>query len=84
MKDGKVFPGLSMEVTDATGNYVLNEADLFGTSLEGYSAEEASVLRGTVTVGTPMQSGETYHCKIRVFDKNGDAEIMSELDFKVK
>jgi hypothetical protein len=84
VKDGKVFPGLSIEVTDATGNFVLNEADLFSTTAEGYTAEEASILRGTVTVGAPMQSGETYHCKFRVFEKNGDAEIMSELDFKVK
>ena len=84
LKDGKAFPGLSMEVTDAAGNFVLNEANLFGSSTEGYSAEDASVLRGSVTVGNPMKSGETYHCKIRVFDKNSDAEIISELDFKVK
>jgi hypothetical protein len=84
LKDGKAFPGLSMEVTDAAGNFILNEADLFSASSEGYSAEEASVLRGSVTVGEPMKSGETYHCKIRVFDKNSDAEITSELDFKVK
>jgi len=84
LKDGKAFPGLSMQVSDATGNFILNEADLFGNSTEGYSAEDASILRGSVTVGTPMQSGETYHCKIRVFDKNSDAEIVSELDFTVK
>jgi hypothetical protein len=84
LKDGKAFPGLSMQVTDAAGNFVLNEADLFSNSTEGYSTEDASVLRGTVTVGTPMQSGETYHCKIRVFDKNSEAEIVSELDFTVK
>jgi hypothetical protein len=84
LKDGKAFPGLSMVVTDAAGNFILNEADLFGGSTEGYSAEDASVLRGTVTVGDPMKSGETYHCKIRVFDKNSDAEIVSELDFTVK
>jgi len=84
LKDGKAFPGLSMQVTDAAGNFILNEADLFSNSTEGYSAEDASVLRGSVTVGTPMNSGETYHCKIRVFDKNSDAEIVSELDFIVK
>ncbi len=84
LKDGKAFPGLSMVVTDEAGNFILNEADLFAASTEGYSAEDASVLRGSVTVGNPMTSGETYHCKIRVFDKNSDAEIVSELDFKVK
>ncbi len=84
LKDGKAFPGLSIEVTDAAGNFMLNEADLFSASSEGYSAEDAAVLRGSVTVGNPMKSGGTYHCKIRVFDKNSNAEIISELDFKVK
>lgn len=84
LKDGKVFPGLSMQVTDAAGNFILNEADLFSNSADGYTAEDASVLRGSVTVATPMQAGETYHCKVRVFDKNSEAEIVSELDFTVK
>jgi hypothetical protein len=84
LKDGKAFPGLSMQVSDVAGNFILNEVDLFGNSTEGYSVEDASILRSSVTVGTPMQSGETYHAKIRVFDKNSDAEIVSELDFKVK
>ncbi len=84
LKEGRAFPGLSLEVTDASGNFILNEADLFSGSEEGYSAEDASVLRGSITVGTPMVAGETYHAKIRVFDKNSEAEIISELDFKVK
>jgi hypothetical protein len=84
LKGGKVFPGLSMQVTDASGNFILNEADLFSNSAEGYTAEEASVLRGSVTVASPMQAGETYHCKVRVFDKNSEAEIVSELDFTIK
>ncbi|MEQ1584464.1 MAG: hypothetical protein ABL895_01185 [Cyclobacteriaceae bacterium] len=84
LKDGKAFPGLSLQVTDASGADILNEADLLASYTEGFSAEDASIMRGSVTVGTPMNSGETYHCKIRVFDKNSDAEIVSELDFKVK
>jgi len=84
LKDGKVFPGLSMQVTDAAGNFILNEADLFSNSTEGYTAKDASVLRGSITVASPMQAGETYHCKVRVFDKNSEADIVSELDFIVK
>lgn len=83
LKEGKAFPGLSLQVTDATGAYILNEADLLATYADGFSEEDASVMRGSVTIGEPMVSGETYHCKIRVFDKNSDAEIVSELDFKV-
>ena len=84
LKDGKVFPGLSLQVTDSNGGDVVSEADLLASYTEGVTESEASVLRGSVTVGEPMKSGETYHCKIRVFDKNSDAEITSELDFKVK
>ncbi len=84
LKDGKAFPGLSLQVTDEAGAYILNESDLLASYTDGFSAEDASVLRGSVTVGNPMISGSTYHCKIRVFDKNSKAEIVSELDFKVK
>jgi hypothetical protein len=83
-KGDKVFPGLSLSVTDSQGNAVINEADLFSTS-EGYSAEDASVLRATVTVGNPMQSGQTYHCKVRVFDKQkAESEIVCDVHFTVK
>ena len=84
LKDGKAFPGLSLLVTDASGTDILNETDLFASYTEGVSPEDAAVLRGSVTVGNPMKSGETYHCKMRVFDKNSDAEITSELAFEVK
>lgn len=84
LKNGKVFPGLSLQVTDTNGTDIMSEADLLSSYTQGLSAEDASGLRGSVTVGDPMKSGETYHCKIRVFDKNSDAEIVSELDFKVK
>lgn len=84
LKNGKALPGLSLQVTDATGKYILNEADLFASYTEGFSETDASVLRGSVTVADPMKAGETYHCKIRAFDKNSEAEIISELDFKVK
>ena len=83
LKDNKAFPGLSLLVTDTNGADIMSEADLLASYTEGVTASEASVLRGSVTVGEPMKSGETYHCKIRVFDKNSDAEITSELDFKV-
>lgn len=84
LKDGKAFPGLSLQITDANGADILHEPDLLASYTEGVSPEDGKVMRGSVTVADPMKSGETYHCKIRVFDKNSDAEIVSELDFKVK
>ena len=51
----------------------------------GFSPADASVLRGTVTVGNPMRSGETYHVRMRVWDKNKfDNEITAEVDIAVQ
>lgn len=84
LKDNKAFPGLMLVVTDKQGNAVINEADLFSGS-EGYSTEDASFIRGTVTVGTPMKSGETYHVKMRVWDKNKpETELTAEVDLAVQ
>ena len=85
LKNEKAFPGLAITVTDSKGTEIMKEADLFAGSAEGYSSEDASVLRGTITVASPMEAGQSYHCKIRVFDKNNStSEIESEMDFKVK
>jgi hypothetical protein len=85
LKNEKAFPGLSLQVTDAQGKGVINEGDLLASYTDGVSVEDASVLRGSVTVGDPMVSGQNYHCKIRIFDKNkAESEIVSEMEFKVK
>jgi hypothetical protein len=84
LKDNKAFPGLMLLVTDKQGNPVIDEADLFSDS-EGYSAEDASFLRGSVIVGNPMKSGETYHVKMRVWDKNNpENELTAEVDLDVQ
>ncbi|WP_133259580.1 hypothetical protein [Pseudochryseolinea flava] len=84
LKEGKAFPGLMLQVTDGSGTAVINEADLFANT-EGYSPEDASIIRGTVTVGAPMKAGETYHVKMRIWDKNKiETELTAEIDIKVK
>jgi hypothetical protein len=84
MKDDKAFPGLMLSVTDNNGSYVLNEADLFAET-EGYSEADAAVLRGSVMIGDPMKAGETYHLRIRVWDKNKpENELTAEVDIVVK
>ncbi len=85
LKNERAFPGLSLQVTDAQGKDIINEGDLLASYTDGVSTEDASVLRGSVTVGNPMVSGQTYHCKVRIFDKNkAESEIVSEMEFKVK
>ena len=84
LKDDKAFPGLMLAVTDKQGKAVIDEADLFAGT-EGYSATDAAVLRGTITVGDPMKAGETYHVKMRVWDKNKiENELVAEVDIEVK
>jgi predicted small secreted protein len=63
---------------------VINETDLFAGG-EGYPATDAAILRGTVTVGDPMVAGETYHVKMRIWDKNKpENELTAEVDLVVK
>lgn len=83
LKDNKAYPGLQLLVTDKQGSAVVNETDLFSDT-EGYPAEDAAFLRGTVTIGEPMKAGETYHVKVRIWDKNKtDNELTAEVDLVV-
>lgn len=84
IKDGKAYPGLMLTVTDDEGKAVLDEQDLL-KNYDGFAPTDAAVLRGTVTVGNPMRSGETYHVKMRVWDKNKfENEIVAEVDIEVE
>ncbi len=80
----KAFPGMSIVVTDKANKVMMKETDVL-SSRTGFSAEIASTLKGTVTVGTPMKAGETYHIKMKVWDKNNpESEITAEVDILVK
>lgn len=84
LKDGRAFPGLMLTVTDKDGKPVLDEQDLL-LKQDGFPVTDASVLKGTVTVGNPMRSGETYHVKMRIWDKNKfENEITAEVDIDVQ
>ncbi len=82
LKDDLAFPGLMFRVTDKDGTAILEYEDLFAES-KGYSAEDASALSGTVTVGDPMVVGETYTVKMRVWDKNSENVLTAEVDIVV-
>jgi hypothetical protein len=84
LKDDKAYPGLSLSVTDKDGKAVLGSEDLFGQN-DGFSATDASVLRGTLTVGDPMKAGETYHVKVHAWDKTKkENELTAEVDIVVE
>lgn len=84
VKDGKVFPKLGLLVADENGQYIINEEDLFAANMEGYTEEEASVLRATVSVGDPMKPGK-YNCTVQIEDKNmPNSFIVSTWSFVVE
>ena len=84
LKDGRAFPGLDILVTDKAGTTVLNASDILANE-DGYTPEDAAVLRGTITAGRPMQVGETYHAKMKIYDKlKPESEIVAQVDFVVK
>jgi hypothetical protein len=63
---------------------VLNGNDILAND-NGFSPKDASVLEGTITVGNPMKSGETYHAKMRIWDKlKPENEITVDVDIVVK
>ena len=84
LKDNKAYPGLALNVTDKQGNAMLGSEDLFAKN-DGFSAADAAVLRGTVTIGAPMKTGETYHIKVHAWDKNKkENELTAEVDIQVE
>lgn len=83
--DGKVYPGCRIILTDKAGKEILNLPDAFAEQTTGLEKAKAAVLRATLTTGSPMQVGETYHLNVRFFDKNKkESEIVSDVDLVMK
>ncbi len=80
-KNGKVYPGCSILLTDKAGAAILNLPDAFAEMKDGFEANKASMLNATINTGNPMIVGETYHLKTRFYDKlKKESEIVSEVD----
>jgi hypothetical protein len=84
-KNGKVFPGCSILLTDKSGKEILNLPDAFADMVNGTTAAEAKALQASLTTGNPMMAGETYHLKARFYDKNKkESEIVANVDLLMK
>ena len=84
-KNGKVFPGCTILLTDKTGKEILNLPDAFSDMVNGTTVEEATVLQASLTTGEPMAAGETYYLKVRFYDKNKkENEILANVDLVMK
>ena len=83
-KDGKVFPGCTIVLTDKNKKELLNLPDAFEDMKEGTPTAEAKTLQASLNTGEPMAIGETYHLSVRFFDKNKkENEIVSNVDLVV-
>lgn len=84
LKDGKVFPGMMIVVTDKRGNIVVQNDDLF-VGDQGHPPADATELRGTIAIARPMNAGEVYHVKMRIWDKiKPNNELNAETDLVVR
>ncbi len=85
IKNGLVYPGMTVEITDGQGLPVVGASpDLFSQT-SGFSPTEASVLLGSAMISAPMERGESYQLKTHVWDKNNAANILdAEVDIIVK
>ena len=84
-KEGKVFPGCTIILTDNAGKELLNLPDAFADMAAGTTKDQASTLRAQLNTGDPMVAGATYHLKARFFDKNNaPSEIVANVDITMK
>ena len=84
-KEGKVFPGCTIVLTDTAGKELLNLPDAFADMVAGTTKDQATTLRAQLNTGDPMVAGATYHLKARFFDKNNAAsEIVANADITMK
>jgi hypothetical protein len=84
-KNGRVYPGCKVVLTDAAGKEILNLPDAFATMKEGFKPEEASRLSARLSTGSPMEKGSAYLLKATFFDKeNKDNFIVSEVKLVMK
>lgn len=80
-KNGRVFPGCTIILSDKDKKQLLHIADAFSDRTEGIPASEAGVLQAELNTGKPMFPGETYRLAVRFFDKNKpENEIVATVD----
>ena len=84
-KEGKVFPGCRILLTDKNKKEVLNLPDAFSEMVNGTPESEVKTLQASLNTGNPMLVGETYHLSVRFFDKNKkENEILADVEILMK
>ena len=84
LKEGKVYIGCEMVITDEQGVVILQYDDLYKQYDEtGIAPEDARNLSVSLTVGDLMKIGNFYTWKVKVWDKSGEGVITAEIKFSV-
>lgn len=85
IRDDKSFPGCSMRVIDSKKKTVLNYEDLFvGDEYKnGVSSDDARIISVNLTIGSPMETGQTYQWEITVWDKVGGGSLTASVPIKL-
>ena len=83
IRDNKTFPGCSMKVIDTSGKDVLDYDDLFQDYADGVDREDAKYLDVSLTLGAPLLENSRYRWSVRIWDKNGKAEMTVEVPLSV-
>ena len=83
VKDNKVLPGASL--TLSIGNQIVSQTEDIFSASSGLSPDEASTMQATISLAPPVMSGQIYHIKMRVWDKNSPQhELSTEVDLDVE
>lgn len=82
-KDGFIFPGCKLTVTDKSGNKIMYNDDIYA-DLGNCPVDEASQLSATITYANPIVANETYTVDLHLFDKaDPSKEFFASMDIKV-
>ncbi len=82
--NGRVFPGVSMSVIDPNVGPIGEYADLFKEyAAGGMEPKKAGRISVTLMTGKPMKTRAEYIWKVRVWDRKGTGEIVSEMKIKM-
>ena len=80
--EGQVLLGLSLELKDANGNVILNEADLFGDSPLNYDDVHLQVASNFILTGSQVENPVSF--TVRIWDKRSPAWISASTELVIE
>jgi hypothetical protein len=82
-ENGKVFPGMEIEVLNKSGDTLLQAKDLYSANNEGVSISPL-MLRADITAASPIHSQGDYTLYVKIWDKKDKGTFNAKYSFKVE